>query len=185
MRLCAGWRRSRIAETLDGKLEAWMRLWGLGLLVMWAIPGASTAGQELPMAPHRLRIAGPVFVAVQVRDLALASGWYSSTFGLAQVNRIDTEDGRYSILILAGEGIEVELLQVRGATSGANPVLGLFKIGFYVDDIEAAHRWIQGRGGDTDERIFTDEALQARSFVFRDPEGNRLQAFQRCVGPCS
>ncbi len=161
-----------------------MRLWSLGPWVLLFVAAAAVTGQPEPEQSEGPGIIGPTFVAVQVQDLALASAWYRSVFDLEQVNRIIAEDGRYSILVLVGEGIEVELLQVRGASGVDDPALGLFKVGFYVEDIESAHRWIRQQGGDTDDRIFTDEALQARSFVFRDPEGNRLQAFDRCAEPC-
>jgi hypothetical protein len=41
------------------------------------------------------------------------------------------------------------------------------------------------RGADTDDPIFIDEALNARSFVFCDPYGNRLQVFQQCGRECA
>lgn len=59
---------------------------------------------------------------------------------------------------------------------------GLFKAGFYVNDIAALHRRLIGLAGDVDAGISRDDALGAQSFVCRDPEGNRLQVFQRGGG---
>ena len=73
----------------------------------------------------------------------------------------------------------MELIRQRGTAVSSVTRVGFFKAGFFVDDIEAAFAWLRGRGVDTDDAIFTDDALGARSFVFRDIYGNRLQVFER------
>ncbi|MCH7565174.1 MAG: VOC family protein [Gemmatimonadetes bacterium] len=129
-------------------------------------------------------MVGLTFVAIQTPDVAAAAAWYETVFGLPEVNRIDTPDGLYSIRILSREGLTVELIQTRGALSPSDRHLGLFKAGIYVDDIDAAHQWLIEHRVDSDDSVFIDEALQARSFVFRDLDGNRLQVFELCQGPC-
>ena len=141
--------------------------------------------QEPPVEQMGFNVVGLSFVAIQVRDEAAAADWYSAVLGLAEVNRREASDGRYSIRLLSAQGLSVEL--IRSSAVAVRPVgspLGLFKAGFYVDDIEAALVWFRAQGVDTDQAIFTDEALRARSFVFRDLEGNRLQVFQGCGTAC-
>ncbi|MFT5515892.1 MAG: catechol-2,3-dioxygenase [Rhodothermales bacterium] len=99
-------------------------------------------------------------------------------FGVEEVNHIDAEDGRYAIRILTGGGLRVELIRARGTERPSDRHLGLFKTGLFVSDIEAFHAVLEERTVDVDAQIFVDEALNARSFVFRDLEGNRIQAFQ-------
>jgi catechol 2,3-dioxygenase-like lactoylglutathione lyase family enzyme len=132
-----------------------------------------------------LKVVGRTFVAIQVRDEVAAADWYIGVFGLEEVNRLEAADGPYSIRILSGGGISVELIR-NHATSArtTEPPLGLFKAGFYVDDIEATLAWLRSRGVDTDRTVFTDPALQARTFTFRDLEGNRWQAFEPCGADC-
>jgi len=160
-----------------------MRQWGVvavATLALWTSP----LPQSVAAQASGFEILGPNFVAIQTRDVDAASGWYQTIFGLAEVNRIEAEELRYTIVVLSGENLSVELIQHRGVEPPPVRHLGLFKVGFYVGDIDAAHHWLRERGVDADANVFFDEALQAHSFVFRDLEGNRLQLFQRCSVPC-
>jgi len=106
-----------------------MRL--LGLCLLATLFGGGVTAQEPTGPPDELQIVGTVFVAVQVRDLTLTAEWYRTTFAMEEANRIETDDRRYSFLILAGDGIDVELLQTRDAASVPSPALGLFKVGLH------------------------------------------------------
>jgi catechol-2,3-dioxygenase len=129
-------------------------------------------------------IVGQAFFAVQVRDDSAAAQWYAQAFGLAELRHMARADRGYSIRILRRGGLIVELIRVDSAARGLDVRLGLFKAGFYVDDIDAAYAWLRVRGAEMDRRIVTDEALHARTFVMRDPEGNRLQLFAACALAC-
>jgi catechol 2,3-dioxygenase-like lactoylglutathione lyase family enzyme len=129
-------------------------------------------------------LVGRSFFAVQTDDLDAAVAWYGSVLGLEELRRLAAPDGRYAIAILSDGGLTVELIRSRGASPTQGARLGLFKAGFYVDDIEAAHRWLLDRAPRTDRAISADEAIQARTFVFRDLDGNRLQAFETCPPGC-
>lgn len=132
-----------------------------------------------------VQIEGSSFFAVKVGDADASTRWYEETLDLAEVNRIDDEGGRFAIRLLARPGLTVEVIQQAGAGAGGDgPTLGLFKVGFGVDDIEAFHALLRRRSVDVDERIFTDAALGARSFVFRDLDGNRIQVFEPCRDEC-
>lgn len=109
-----------------------------------------------------------------------AARWYRSALRLSEVDRLEAADGAYSIRILSDGRLTVELIRQRGAApQTAVPHLGLFKAGFFVDDIDAAFRWLESIGADTDASVFYDRTLDVHSFVFRDPFGNRIQVFQR------
>lgn len=144
----------------------------------------SAAAQDLDSTSAESAFVSPGFAAIRVGDVDAASSWYQRVLGLDEVNRIDAEDGRYSIRILSGGGLSVELIEERGIEPVEGRRLGLFKVGLYVSDIDAFYRRLEGLGVDQDARIFMDEALNARSFVFRDLAGNRIQVFQRCDGGC-
>lgn len=147
------------------------------------IPAAGASCQT--DADPGFRPVGGSFFAVQVPDVERAAGWYGETLGLEVINEIDAEDGRYRIRVLARPGLSVELIQIRGATGApSGSQHGLFKAGFHVDDLPAAYRWLSARQVDMDPSTFVDEALNARTFVFRDPFGNRLQVFQSCDPTC-
>jgi len=142
-----------------------------------------SGGQEgQPVAA--LTLAGPSFIAVRVADVDAAAAWYREVLGVHEINRIDDVNGGYSIRILSGGGLSVELIEESGVEPPAEPHLGLFKAGLYVLDLDALHAHLIERGVDADARSFTDEALRARSFLFRDLEGNRIQVFEPCNGAC-
>jgi catechol 2,3-dioxygenase-like lactoylglutathione lyase family enzyme len=130
-------------------------------------------------------VEGHAFIALQVEDDAAAVEWYRSVFGLEEVNHLESPNGIASVRILDGDGLSVELIDHGNATPGPTGYQhGLFKAGFHVDDIDAALAWLVERGVDAGIGIFTDQALQVRSFVFRDPWGNRLQIFEPCGEVC-
>ncbi|MEM7417480.1 MAG: VOC family protein [Gemmatimonadota bacterium] len=122
-------------------------------------------------------------MAVRVADLDAALDWYSEVFALQEVNRLDR--GGLSIRILAGEALSVELIHQEGVRRPEGRHLGLFKSGIFVRDIEGFLARMQAHGVDADDAVFVDHALQMRSFVMRDLEGNRLQLFERCAERCN
>ena len=157
------------------------RAWAL--LATFCIP-SFLGGQQTGVGEPPFALVGETFFAVQVQDDAAAAAWYSRAFGLAEIQHIAAEDGRYSIRTLGRGGLTVELIRLESTVSGPDPRFGLFKAGFYVDDIDVAYRWLESLGTEMDERVLVDTVLSARMFVLRDLEGNRLQLFARCVGNC-
>ena len=144
---------------------------------------APLPGQEASAEPE-FAIVAPAFLALRVGDVEAAAAWYARALALDPVKQLDAEDGRFRIRILARGNLTVELIEMRGTEAPPQPHLGIFKVGFYVDDIDAAHRWFREAGAELDDAIFTDDALAVRSFVLRDPDGNRLQVFEQCDGEC-
>jgi glyoxylase-like metal-dependent hydrolase (beta-lactamase superfamily II)/catechol 2,3-dioxygenase-like lactoylglutathione lyase family enzyme len=136
--------------------------------------------------------AGPAFVQISVSDLEASVEWYSRVLGLDVVREVDYGDGSASVRLLRRDDLVVELI------AHADPIaldpsladrpgfrsLGLFKSGFFVEGIEALHEWLAAQSVETDARIGTDGALAMRTFIFRDPDGNRLQAFESCEASC-
>jgi len=135
-------------------------------------------GPRLESHQRDFDILGDVFVAIQVRDDSATGAWYSRIFDLEEVNHLAADDGRYSIRILTGEGMTVELINERQAQEPPARSFGRFKVGLFVDDVESAHDWLRQSGVDVDDQIVTDEALGVQTFVFRDLEGNRIQLFE-------
>ena len=160
------------------RLVRWERC--VAPVVFWLSSCAPSSAQDAP----GFRIVGPSFLAIQTSDVEAASAWYRRVLNLEEVSRVEAPDGRYSITILSGEQLSVELIRSSQSMPAIGVDHGLFKAGLFVDDVEAAHRWLRANGVDTDAAIFTDEALNARTFVFRDPDGNRIQVFQRCLSEC-
>ena len=150
-------------------------------------PPPALAAQDHPQDGPDWRFTHPSFVAVSVVDLEHSSEWYARVLRLEQVHEFEAPDGSVRGRLLRSGDVVVELL-APAEPLGRDPSFpeapafrysGLFKSGFFVDDVEAFHRALVGSGVDADARTFLDETLGWRMFIFRDPDGNRLQAFSR------
>lgn len=150
----------------------------MGLLLL---TGTLAAGQEARRQAPGYAVLGKVFIALQVPDDAASAAWYKRVLSLDEIKHLEAQDERYSIRVLRGQGLTVELIRANNAKEVEGTPRGLFKAGFFVDDIEAAFQWMRSQEVDTDQRIFTDESLNVRFFVFRDLNGNRLQVFADAV----
>lgn len=130
-------------------------------------------------------LVGETFFAVRVQDADEAATWYGAHLGLHELRRLREPEGRFDIRILSRAGLTVELIEQLGTVEPqAERRAGLFKAGFYVSDIDAAWAHLRTGGVATDPVIVIDETLQARTFILRDLDGNRIQVFQRCASEC-
>lgn len=142
-------------------------------------PVQPAVGQEAPVS-----FESPAFFALQVADAGGMAGWYGRVLGLEVLRVIDDEDRGLRIRILSDGVVGVELIEAPGWEVPPQRHRGIFKAGLFVRDIEAAHEWIHAQGVESDARIVTDEAMQVRTFVLRDPGGNRVQLFEKCRPAC-
>jgi catechol-2,3-dioxygenase len=143
--------------------------------VLWAALSLAVAAPALaapPAPPHK------AFLALRVRDAEAAAGWYSKTFDLTVANRFSTD--AYEQRILHGEGLIVELVQLKsGMTPPAPAGLGFMKGGYVVDDFDSAvERW-RSAGVTFRGRIIYDRALKLHAAALSDPDGNIVQIYGR------
>lgn len=151
-------------------------------LAFAGVVAAPASGQD---SPASWRFTSPSFVAVSVSDLEASVEWYGRVLGLEVVRSLDLPDASVRVRLLRGDEVIVELIAhddpigVDPGLAGEPPFrfLGLLKSGLFVDDIEAFHAWLASEDVDADETIGQDEALGHATFIFRDPDGNILQAF--------
>lgn len=138
--------------------------------------------------PGPLGGARPGFLAVSVSDLEAATAWYRDMLGLVAVREVTSADGAMTARVLRAGPVVVELIHHRSnravtdvLDTGAHrfQLQGIVKAGLFVADIEALYEHLESRDVAMDARIGSDPELRLRSFVFRDPDGNRIQVFQR------
>jgi len=159
-------------------------------LAFAGVVAAPASGQDSP-APWRF--TSPSFVAVSVSDLEASVEWYGRILGLEVVRSLDLPDASVRARLLRGGDVIVELIAhddpiaVDPDLAGEPPFrfLGLLKSGLFVDDLEAFHAWLVSEDVDADGTIGHDEALGHATFIFRDPDGNILQAFAPCGETCA
>ena len=151
----------------------------------WPTPGT---GQQVP----DWGFESPAFVALSVSDLDASVEWYGRALGLEVVRALDLPDASVRVRLLRRDDVIVELIE-HADPIGPDPshageppfrFLGLTKGGVFVGDIEASHEWLLSQGVAADPQIGYDEGIGFRTFIFRDPDGNILQAFAPCRDDC-
>jgi len=149
-------------------------------LALIALPLAATGGEGA---------SGPAFFALSVPDLAASVMWYTETLDLTASRLPGTKEAQ--VALLQGKGLIVELVQHEAAAGleerlpevkGRYLVHGLFKAGFFVEDLDATVKRLSARGAAFKGGAFTDEVLKARSILLLDNNGNVIQLFERLRG---
>jgi len=140
----------------------------------------------LPAATRAQEAVTPTFFAVSVADLDTSIEWYTRTLDLA-VTRLPEGSGA-KFALLQGQGLVVELVEHPKAFDLRSrlPELenrylghGLFKVGFFVADLDGTVDRLRARGVTFRGGIITDSVLGARSILLLDNTGNVIQLFQR------
>ena len=180
--------RRRIRQSIVGALVPALATIGS------AGPATAQENQDAveDVASGEWRFAGPAFVALSVADLEAAAAWYTRVLGVEEFRAVEAPDGSVRVRLLRRSDVIVELIahaepiDARAAHGDAPDFrfLGIFKSGLFVEGIDALHGELLAHGVRTDAEIGVDEAVGARTFIFRDPDGNRLQVFELCRAAC-
>ncbi len=166
-----------------------------GLVAIMAVPMGHVAAQSDTLQPISVpwEVATPAFFAMSVADLDASTEWYRRVLGLVPVRDVASRDGRSQARVLRRSNLVVELIAFGGSVDVADVlgprahrfmVQGPVKVGLWVLDAGAVRDWLARYAVDTDARVGLDETLDARTFVFRDLDGNRIQVFEDCDGRC-
>lgn len=103
------------------------------------------------------------------RDLARAETFYRDVLGLPLV----IDQGFAKIFRLA-DGAHVGLVdEARGMNDWQEAKC--VQLCLRVPDVEAWHAWAQDAGLNELSRLFVNETIGIRAFVFRDPEGYQIE----------
>lgn len=128
----------------------------------------------------------PVFFAVSVADLEASVKWYTETMDLTATRLPGTEQAK--VALLQGSSLVVELVEHSEAFKLETriPELqrrylahGLFKVGFFVEDLDKTVERLKNRGAAFKGTVFTDKVLGARSILLLDNNDNVIQLFER------
>lgn len=152
-------------------------------------PSAPKAEEPAPAQPLE---AAPFFMALSVADAEKSAAWYGEVLGFDVARRVEMEESGIRVLILRRPGALLELVQhpEARAPSDLEPPLerrfllhGPFKLGFLVDDLDAAGERLAALGVPLRGRTFTEPDGSFRSLQVEDPDGNILQLFERLAPP--
>jgi catechol 2,3-dioxygenase-like lactoylglutathione lyase family enzyme len=154
------------------------------LLLSLALLAASCRTAAPPRSADPLQ---PYLVAVSVPQVDESVRWYREVLGFTLVSRKDYPDYGMTIAIAAGEGIRLELVQVRNSVAPSavvpgyqNPASlhGFGKVAFYVADLRAWETRLRSRGAKFQLEPRENPADGSTSFIVLDHDGNWLQFTQ-------
>jgi catechol 2,3-dioxygenase-like lactoylglutathione lyase family enzyme len=103
------------------------------------------------------------------RDLAAAQRFYEEVMGFPLAI-----DQGWSKIMAIGGGAHVGLVDESRGMHRAHPVKPV-QLCIRVPDVDAWHAWATGKALPGLSRLFQNDALGIRAFVFEDPEGYQIE----------
>jgi catechol 2,3-dioxygenase-like lactoylglutathione lyase family enzyme len=122
------------------------------------------------MTETRTHITGVRTVGIPVSDQDRALAFYTGTLGLEKRLDVPFGEGRWVEVAPASAVTSVALVQ----THEGDPIGVETGVRFASQDVPGDHAELRAIGVDVDELIPSPVAM----FVFRDPDGNRLEIVQ-------
>ena len=149
------------------------------IMLLSALWGATGVAAEEPTA-------SPVFLALSVPDLDASIAWYTEMLDLTATRLPEAPQAK--VALLRGNGLFVELIEHAQAfdlqtrvPEGEKRYLvhGLFKAGFFVQDLDATVDRLERRGARFKGEAFNDPVARVRSILLLDNNDNVIQLFER------
>lgn len=128
------------------------------------------------------------YAAFIVSQMDQSKSWYQEVLGFREINHIVNEERGFEIANLKHGEIGLELIQIKGSVSKdslmtARPkpisLQGIFKFGMYIDGFDEWMLHLRPFITDLENQIVKDPITDMRMLVIRDPDGNRIQLFER------
>lgn len=128
------------------------------------------------------------FFALSVADLESSAKWYSEKFGLKVVMQAPkTKTVRSAVIVLAGGGLLVELIQTDEAMPGSkaassakasHPIHGITKSGLIVDNFDETLALLRARNVPILMGPFpAHDSTGLKNFIIKDNDENLIQFF--------
>lgn len=129
----------------------------------------------------------PYFTSIIVQDIDTSSKWYSRLFDLEQKDRKSLEDRGITIINLINDQFHLELIEMPNVlfkedltkVDQQKAIGGFFKIGFRVEDFTAWTKKIENLKIEMKGSVVTDPVSEKKMVVILDPDGNRVQLFEK------
>ena len=153
----------------------------LYLLLLWLSTFYVSSAQSLS-------VPQAYFSALIVENMDSSLNWYTNILQFEVVNQVDLKERGLRQANLSNGETWIELIELSGAIGKAelqeslppNPRLqGFFKFGFRVNDFDLwkdhfiKHQLIGSSA------IVKDPNMGKRMFIIKDPDGNRIQFFEK------
>ena len=128
------------------------------------------------------------FSALIVNDIDSSISWYSRILGFKVSSRNESQEMGYKQSNLKRGNVLLELIELRSAISPEEVVpnyskktlmRGIFKTGFLVSDFEKWVSHLKESKVDFHGNVVTDDLTGKKMAIIMDPDGNRLQFFEK------
>ena len=145
-------------------------------------------GSAPPQKPRPIEAQTPLFFALSVPNLDDAVRWYGDNLGFDVDYLPQAPDRVARAAILTSPGITIELVEHSRAFAvekyvpdlkGRYLVQGIFKVGFYVANLDAWVAHLKERAARIQGSVIADPARGMRFVLVEDNNGNLIQLFER------
>ena len=128
------------------------------------------------------------FIAIVAEDFDRSLNWYRDNLGFELINKSENAERQLKQANLALNDIRLEIIEIGSAIhpsslleNNQNRVIfkGIFKAGFSIDKFDETVSVWQDNGIVTKDQVVTDPISDRRMVILRDPDGNRIQIFEK------
>ena len=155
-------------------------------LLLWLAFPAFTQAQtaDATFEPAVVAARG-AFFALSVPDIEASARWYSEKLALKVAMR-EPKRNNIAVIVLAGGGLIVELIQSDGAMpltkvapaiNDPSLIHGIFKSGLFVEDLDKTLASLKARNVEIAFGPFPAKENGMKNFIIRDNSGNLIQFF--------
>ncbi|WP_456462451.1 VOC family protein [Reichenbachiella sp.] len=155
------------------------------LIYIWLIFVLSMSSQAQNTPPNDLT---PYFNAIIVSNMDSSLVWYQQTLGYEVLNSKQFPEMGFKQANLKKGNASLELIELNSAIDpkelipnydSKTKVLGLFKLGFQVDDFDLWIAFLKLKQVSFNGGVVKDETTGNRMVIILDPDSNRIQLFER------
>ncbi|WP_299521596.1 VOC family protein [Winogradskyella sp.] len=128
------------------------------------------------------------FSAIVVEDIDISINWCKKNLGFKTINKYESENKQLRQVNIVCGDILIELIELKSSVT-ANELLkdqpkktfinGFFKIGFLLDEFDTRVEHLKKLGVQFHGTIVIDKHLGKEMVIIKDPDGNRVELFEK------
>lgn len=128
------------------------------------------------------------FSAIIVNNIDESITWYSSIMGFEVLNKVVLEERGISQANLKRGAVLLELIELKSAVNAGDvlktyskktKIKGFFKFGLLVSEFDAWIDFLEKSNVVFNGSVVTDPQSGKKMVVIKDPDGNRIQLFEK------
>jgi len=128
------------------------------------------------------------FSAIIVSDMESSITWYSTNFGFKVLNKIESEEKGFKQANLKVGNVLIELIELDSSLSPIDllenhpkktRIDGFFKFGFLVSEFDTWVEYLKQSKVEFYGSVVTDNLSGKKMLIIKDPDGNRIQLFEK------